>query len=1173
MARTKQSKNQNVSTPTANNTNDNKQQRGNSSNSSMTPKSKLVGNPLLNFDNSSAFSWSSKSFEMKNEGKVKGPTPINRRPIITPSGSGSGKKQCRYALLPNDTFVEVLSLETGHTVCSLTIKSSSSCALDEEKKEEEVTIEAVCLALLPKLKREKNSGDGDDDESTSSSSSEDNDEDEEEYVILAGCNNGSIKEWDFVQINSTNSSSTAVPPRRAFALPSYESKAPKGTAGAVTHLTSPFFCLSSASTTNAAAVKEEKEGAIVFALTRDAAHDSECIHFVKVTLPPYSSRGSNNDIQPLKEKTTQLADMYPRQRKQQKTEQTSSTKVDTDDDNNGKEDSAYKSTFEVQLPPFALFSTFRDVERENGAYTKEVFVAIVSTWSYHIYHERIDDDNEVKNIDDSSSGSKYKHQMYNYARFVHFTHNKKTHPESAITAFAIRPNIGSNSGLFLPDVAIGHVDGTIKVMVGLLDHISPFVDTQRINIQNGKEDENDSLEHPEKVVLKQHVHWHAHQVRSLCWMGGGEGNTKLLSGGEESVLLVWQLHRGIREPMSMLPRIGSGSIDSLTPDDYVHDGRIMVYCRDNTIQMFETHNFARKWMVRGLAVMPSGKEITISNDLTTENESSSVVKISNYDNFMMIHDPRTNLPMLTNIAGAPGHIHWFDPVTRRVVGALEVCPYNRISGKDRTVVVPHPRVTHLAISANGMDLVTVDAVLTENLTMGSKRVITNDNEVDVLYYGKKPEQTNVTMGLCNTIRFWSFASKEEGGLSSNNKKMKDDFFMAFELVSAMSSPHGQQGEIVALAMDPKGNKACTLSHEEGAFRVWEKRGNKKKKGPHSTPWKCLYKITTPSGYSNYEDNNTQPTSSVAFSADSSVLAVSYGPFVTLWDHTSASLLTTLTHEEKLSSQISFINVNVMDMMLLHGESSVTVTPPFGENSMHCGKEGWFYGLDGLHCQNESSKPKVTCVTAVPKMGYSNNDNSGVNGVAIAMMQDEDGGGKITTIVVVDEASGDPLWTKDGRHPMSWTVKDRVVSMCCVPGATNKAASRLFILTDRNQMILLESSDLAGDEQEKKGITKYNSSTGAKSVFKTLMNAPRLNVQRGSGQANMTGQKRKRSPHDRKGNIIKKPNRMSGFGAFSARGADAAAQLPTSDLPVLSGVFTTAFVGRNLRKKDAVSEED
>jgi len=43
---------------------------------------------------------------------------------------------------------------------------------------------------------------------------------------------------------------------------------------------------------------------------------------------------------------------------------------------------------------------------------------------------------------------------------------------------------------------------------------------------------------------------------------------------------------------------------------------------------------------------------------------------------------------------------------------------------------------------------------------------------------------------------------------------------------------------------------------------------------------------------------------------------------------------------------------------------------------------------------------------------------------------------------------------------------------------------------------------------------------------------------------MTGQRRRRSPHDRKGNIIKKPNRMSGFGALSARGAIAAAQLPT-----------------------------
>eukprot|EP00957_Ditylum_brightwellii_P124130 9462547-Ditylum_brightwellii.AAC.1 len=78
-----------------------------------------------------------------------------------------------------------------------------------------------------------------------------------------------------------------------------------------------------------------------------------------------------------------------------------------------------------------------------------------------------------------------------------------------------------------------------------------------------------------------------------------------------------------------------------------------------------------------------------------------------------------------------------------------------------------------------------------------------------------------------------------------------------------------------------------------------------------------------------------------------------------------------------------------------------------------------------------------------------------------MMQDKNGGGKITTIVIVDEASGDPLWTKEGRHLMSWTVKDQVVSMCCVPGATNKAASCLFISTNWNQMILLESSDLTG----------------------------------------------------------------------------------------------------------------
>jgi hypothetical protein len=47
------------------------------------------------------------------------------------------------------------------------------------------------------------------------------------------------------------------------------------------------------------------------------------------------------------------------------------------------------------------------------------------------------------------------------------------------------------------------------------------------------------------------LHWHAHAVSALSFTPSG---AQLLSGGEESVLVVWQLHSGQRE---YVPRVGA----------------------------------------------------------------------------------------------------------------------------------------------------------------------------------------------------------------------------------------------------------------------------------------------------------------------------------------------------------------------------------------------------------------------------------------------------------------------------------------------------------------------------------------------------------------------------------------------------------------------------------------
>lgn len=61
----------------------------------------------------------------------------------------------------------------------------------------------------------------------------------------------------------------------------------------------------------------------------------------------------------------------------------------------------------------------------------------------------------------------------------------------------------------------------------------------------------------EKRAQTTTLHWHAHAVSSIAFTPNG---AYLLSGGEESVLVVWQLHTGKKE---FVPRVGA-SINTIT---------------------------------------------------------------------------------------------------------------------------------------------------------------------------------------------------------------------------------------------------------------------------------------------------------------------------------------------------------------------------------------------------------------------------------------------------------------------------------------------------------------------------------------------------------------------------------------------------------------------------------
>lgn len=87
------------------------------------------------------------------------------------------------------------------------------------------------------------------------------------------------------------------------------------------------------------------------------------------------------------------------------------------------------------------------------------------------------------------------------------------------------------------------------------------------------------------------MHWHAHQVAALAFTSDG---TYLLSGGEESVLVIWQLQTGFKQ---FLPRLGS-EIKHITvsPDQ----GLYAIGHQDNSINIIRSVDLKIKTVIQGL---------------------------------------------------------------------------------------------------------------------------------------------------------------------------------------------------------------------------------------------------------------------------------------------------------------------------------------------------------------------------------------------------------------------------------------------------------------------------------------------------------------------------------------------------------------------------------------------
>mmetsp|Transcript_8600 Transcript_8600/g.14620 ORF Transcript_8600/g.14620 Transcript_8600/m.14620 type:complete len:1015 (+) Transcript_8600:109-3153(+) len=871
-------------------------------------------------------------------------------PIITPplatqtAASEEVADAQQYLLVPNSQRIIVRSAHHGKRVCTLVPKGDES-------------IHAVTLVWLPVRGEEADTADDENDE----------EEDSGEWVVVAGCSNGTLQEWSITKVSAKSNEEVA--PRRVFQLTCSKTEDVN-----MVHLTS--FTVSDAAL--ASSLYEEKGGAPLYGLIHGTGKKSEknssCV--VSCLIPRFDDNGDDQT-----EGSIDLKRLVPTKNLKSSTSREEKARLQKSHVCLKKGDSIFglKAAYRPSSSTALADTMDYEVEEEdsNGISQGDLFLVICASKGFVIYRE---------SIKSSSSKQEDGGEMVHFELPMKSSYQSKE--QSAFSSIAISPDA--------KNLALGRLSGHMEILDDVFDNVAKFLNAQ----SNGQD--VDQQQHPEAVTVRKSVHWHANPVRALAFLadsGRHKGNSgSLISGGEESVLVTWQLDRDFHRPSHFVSRVGQGGI--LHTLCCMHTGKIVVFCSDNSVQCFHGANYDRLWTEQGIASMMLHEEGVIKGIEKQNDIKKGPV--------LMSKDPITGHPILANLPGAPGMVHWYDPKSASVVGTLEVSPYNRVSRRDPRVDpnIPTPAVTHIAIGQDGKDMITVDTVWTENTSVGREYTLVG------------PQGDETPMSVCTSIKFYSF-SDAKGRKPDQRKHRHGDLPMSYELVSSMASPHGREGEVCALAISPNGETACTLSRQEDAFRIWSKNTTYSPSGVPSVMWKCLYKVKTPAGFANLlsQNNYSSPGQNlVAFSSDGSVLSVCYGTHVTLWDHASATLLNSLSSAEGIQ-HLHFLTKDD-DFLLMTSESQVAIKSPFGGAGQSCylGNDEWSVDL--------SAFGRDAKVSSVIPFGDSGLGARGFFAVSVAI----DNGAE-TVVMVVDRSERGVASVKDSDSLMYWRIKGGVSSLC------------------------------------------------------------------------------------------------------------------------------------------------
>ncbi|KAJ3069145.1 WD repeat-containing protein 75 [Podochytrium sp. JEL0797] len=318
------------------------------------------------------------------------------------------------------------------------------------------------------------------------------------------------------------------------------------------------------------------------------------------------------------------------------------------------------------------------------------------------------------------------------------------------------------------------------------------------------------------------LHWHAHTVTSLCFMNDG---TTLISGGKESVLVLWQLATLSKQT---IPRLAAGTaLLSLAVSK--EDLQVGVVCGDACVRVVKVGTWTVQTCVTGLKAKRG--RVLQGNALAVETRTGNLV-----------------------VAGNAGCLQFYDAVRDAHVMEVECVAQNQIVVASAATSAAVTGVEHEA----GDGFAVVTKVAFEQEGRRSKWMATVD-ERENLCVGGQAE---------SSLKFW----------------MWDDVNQIYSVNTRVSSPHTSTITSLRFFSLPNPDSPIPDLHVittslDTRFKIWSLAQPTADSREDTASWS-----QTSQGF--FKD---LPIHASAVSHDASMIAVGCGNVVTLWDPSTTTV--------------------------------------------------------------------------------------------------------------------------------------------------------------------------------------------------------------------------------------------------------------------------------------------